>query len=168
MTIYTVVILRMLFPVRWITNRNKKNSAAFESLVHPGKGYLFLWKKDCTGYSNYDCSRCRAVRNRKKRENEHCSPILVIRISGESFLSNPDELDHICIDDLHVNTDWDQIVVDHHYKFVLFIYFPILLFLPIQHNNFHNKGAGKSDSSSNNGTDCSPENDGREYSQRDA
>lgn len=105
------------YPIRWVLNRQKHRAAAFKSLVHPGMGYVFIHQKRIGGNQTlHSCSNCRKV-VKKRRENEEHSPrIICIKVRGEYFLQNPDEIPHICIDDPNVDTRWEKIVIEHHYK----------------------------------------------------
>lgn len=107
----------MAYQVRWVKNRKKESSAAYKSILHADMGYSFVHLKQASNgeYAYYQCSNCRKVAKILKSNNEQCPSIQSIKISGNYFRSDPDQLQHICIGNDAVETSWQKIIVENHY-----------------------------------------------------
>lgn len=107
----------MAYQVRWVKNRKKEDSAAYKSNLHPDNGYSFVYLKRASNgeYAYYQCSNCRKVAKMLKSNNEQCPSIPSIKISGDYFRSDPDQLLHICIGNDAAETAWSKIVAENHY-----------------------------------------------------
>ena len=110
----------MPFPVRWIITKKKKPAAYYESVLHQGMGYSFSLKKSCNGYETYECTQCKNAAKIKRKNNQHCPSIPIIRIVGQlqnaRFQTNPDQIPHICVGDAFVDTRSENLIAKHHYK----------------------------------------------------
>lgn len=108
----------MAFQVRWVTNRNKQQSPAFKSRQHANAGYIFLFTKHAQNneFTYYSCSNCRKISEIRKKNDEHCPSVPTIKVNGNQFLQDPDSLKHVCIEDARVDSSWDKILVQNHYK----------------------------------------------------
>lgn len=109
-----MVFLENMPPVIWLTSMHKNRVAGFESQIHPNMGYTFAKKKGCSDYDLYNCVKCKDVWKQKKKADEFCQGLVSIKISGNTFLTNPDEHPHICIGST-IDTRWIQIIANHSY-----------------------------------------------------
>lgn len=101
-------------PVTWLVSVRKNQVAAYESRNYPGMGYTFAMKKPCNEYDLYSCVNCKSVYKKKKKADELCATVNCIKIQGDHFLSNPDDINHICIGD-PIDTRWSKIIAEHSY-----------------------------------------------------
>lgn len=101
-------------PVSWLISKRKTNVAAYKSIIYPGMGYTFSKKKECNEYDLYECNNCKSIYKMKKKADEFCPTVNCIRIQGDHFCSNPDDINHICIGDF-IDTRWSKIIAEHTY-----------------------------------------------------
>jgi hypothetical protein len=80
-------------------------------------GFAFsLKRKGTDGRPDYyECLSCKNFVSLCKRYYREPPSVRTIKISGDNFLRNPDELEHVCIEN-DVETRWAKIIVTHHYK----------------------------------------------------
>ena len=102
-------------PVTWLISKKKNQVAGYESRKYLGMGYTFVKKKECNEYDLYNCANCKSVYEKKKKADEICPTVNCIKIQGDHFRSNPDDINHICIGDPIVDTRWSKIIAEHCY-----------------------------------------------------
>jgi hypothetical protein len=87
------------FAIHWMRTQRGKESAGYESRTHPGHGYAFIFRHHNKEFNQYRCTKCRKVYNQNRKDNLKIPvPPAAIRVFGNQFLSDPDQLPHICME----------------------------------------------------------------------
>lgn len=91
------------FTIHWKSTGRLHNLACYQSRAHPGHGYVFVLRNSWqdSGYDLYYCSLCKKIYDQLRKDNrETPGQLKSIRVSFSDgcFLSDPDELPHVCME----------------------------------------------------------------------
>jgi hypothetical protein len=105
------------FQINWLWSEKGRNLAGYKSINHPNQGYSFYMRMRCANHDLYTCTACKKVCDVLKKENMQRPTIKSIKIAGNYFLSDPDELHHVCIgNENNVDTTWANLIAKECYK----------------------------------------------------
>jgi hypothetical protein len=122
------------FPIRWMHSNRGYDLAGFESRSMQAHGYAFCRRSQCREYDLYSCLKCRKIYDQNRKDNrKNSAPLPSIRVAGDVFLSDPDQLPHVCMENgPTADTLWSKLL-EKGCNSRCFLFFKYLNFGPSLH-----------------------------------